>query len=349
MLNNQKQELLIKLTEKDISVVLLHNLDMNWGRSDIEKAAQEISSMEGAVRAEGHAVINTPLFDDNLASVLAPFDPQAHIVLNWCESIPGVPKSESYVPRILEEMKLIYTGSDASIIELGWNKPEIKNILHNNNISTPIWGVFTNEEFPGWNCYPAIVKPAYEHCSYGLTHESVVSTEAELRNRIRYILDNFKGPAIVEDFIDGREFHVPVWGNGTIEMLPPIEMDFSACSDIHERLCTYDSKFKEDSRDFQKIGIVTRIDIGQDEYMALEKAVKKAYALTGCRDYARIDVRLRNGIFYILDVNPNPDIGAETSMAYAAGEKGYSYGEMLSRLIHFASLRHPLLKITFCP
>jgi len=329
------------LTGKDISVVLLHNMDMNWGGSDIEKAAREISSMEGAIRAEGHTVINTPLFDDNLASVLISFDPQSHIVLNWCESIPGVPKSESHVVRTLEEMNFTYTGSETSTIELSWNKPEIKNILHRNKVLTPAWTVLTNDEIPGWNCYPAIVKPAYEHCSCGLTHESVVSTEAELRNRIRYVLDNFKGAALVEDFIDGREFHVPIWGNGRIEMLPPIEMDFSTCCDIHERLCTYDSKFKEDSLDFQKIGIVTRTDICSEEYVALEKAVKKAYTLTGCRDYARIDVRLRNGAFYILDVNPNPDIGAETSMAFSTGEKGYSYGAMLSKLIHLASLRHP--------
>ncbi len=332
------------MTEKDISVVLLHNIDMNWESSDLEQVAREISTLEGAITAEGRTVINTPIREDNIASVLTSFDPQSHIVLNWCESIPGVPKSEPDVVRTLEQMNFIYTGSGTETIERSWNKPEIKDILQNGNLATPAWSVFKNEEHSDWNCYPAIVKPALEHCSYGLTHESVVSTADELKNRIRYVLDNFKGPALVEDFIDGREFHVPVWGNGSIEMLPPIEMDFSVCSDFHERLCTYDSKFKEDSQDFRKIGIILKPDITRDEYLSLEKTVKKAYALTGCRDYARLDIRLRDGIFYVLDVNPNPDIGAETSMAYAAGEKGYSYGAMLNRLIHLAFIRHPLFK-----
>jgi len=235
------------LTEKDISVVLLHNVDMNWESSDIERASREISTLEGAITGEGHTVINTPLCENDLASVLAPFDPQSHIVFNWCESIPGIPKSEPAVVRTLEQMNFVYTGSGTEAIERSWNKPEIKDILYNGKVSTPTWSVFKNDECPDWNCYPAIVKPALEHCSYGLTHESVVSKADELKDRIRYVLDNFKGPALVEDFIDGREFHVPVWGNGRIEMLPPIEMDFSVCRDFHERLCTYDSKFKEDS------------------------------------------------------------------------------------------------------
>ena len=332
------------MTEKDISVILLHNIEMNWESSDLEQVALEISTLEGAITAEGHTVINTPIREDNLASVLTSFDPQSHIVFNWCESIPGVPKSEPNVVRTLEQMNFVYTGSGTATIERSWNKPEIKDILHKGKVPTPIWSVFKNEEYSEWNCYPAIVKPALEHCSYGLTHESVVSTEDELKKRIRFVLDKFKGPALVEDFIDGREFHVPVWGNGSIEMLPPIEMDFSVCCDIHERLCTYDSKFKEDSQDFQKIGIILKPDITRKEYMALEKIVKKAYLLTGCRDYARLDIRLRDGIFYVIDVNPNPDIGAETSMAYAAGEKGYSYGALLSRLIHLAFHRHPVFK-----
>jgi D-alanine-D-alanine ligase len=333
-----------KLTEKEIPVVLLHNVDTSWEGSDREKAAGEISAMGSALAKEGYTVINTPLFEDNLKSVLGSFDPGSHIVFNWCESIPGIPRSEPAVVKTLEEMNFTYTGSGTETLERSWDKPAVKDILRKGKVATPDWNIFKNEECAGWKYYPAIVKPAMEHCSHGLTHESVVTKPDELKKRIRFVLDNFNGPALVEDFIDGREFHVPVWGNGKIEMLPPIEMDFSVCSDFHERLCTYDSKFREDSQDFRKIGILTKPDIDGEEYVALEKTVKKAYSLTGCRDYARFDIRTRDGVFYVIDVNPNPDIGADTSMAYAACEKGYSYSEMLSRLIHLASLRHPALK-----
>ena len=134
------------MTEKDISVVLLHNVDMSWESSDIEQVALEISTLEGAITAEGHTVINTPIRDNNLASVLASFDPQSHIVFNWCESIPGVPKSEPDVVRTLEQMNFIYTGSGTETIERSWNKPEIKSILHNGKVATPTWSVLKNRD-----------------------------------------------------------------------------------------------------------------------------------------------------------------------------------------------------------
>ncbi len=77
---------------------------------------------------------------------------------------------------------------------------------------------------------------------------------------------------------------------------------------------------------------------------ALEQIVLATYRATGCRDYGRIDVRLRDGIFYVLDVNPNPDINAQTSLTYAAAEEGYSYGEMGSRIVNLAAARHPAFR-----
>ena len=69
-----------------------------------------------------------------------------------------------------------------------------------------------------------------------------------------------------------------------------------------------------------------------------------AYRAAGCRDYGRIDVRYRGGIFYIIDVNPNPDINAETSLCYAAAEEGFSYGEVGSRIVNLAAARHPVFR-----
>ncbi len=329
------------VAEKDLPVILLHNLDFSWGAHDLKSAVREVDFLENEIIKQGYAIKNSPLFDRNIHSLLSDLDPMEHIVLNWCENIPGIPKSEAAVIRTLEEMRFTYTGSEAEIVERSWNKPQIKRILDANCVPTPKWQVFETDDCSMWNCFPAIVKPALEHCSYGVTTDSVVSDNKEMKTRIQYILDNFKGPALIEDFIDGREFHVSVWGNGKIEMLPPAEMDFAACSDFHERLCTYDSKFEPDSAIFKKINVVVPAKLSQNELRIIESVTSDAYRLSGCRDYARLDVRLRDGCFYVLDINPNPDIGFETSMAYAAQSIGYSYGAMIGRLIHFACLRHP--------
>ena len=98
-------------------------------------------------------------------------------------------------------------------------------------------------ETDGWDTFPAIVKPSGEHCSMGVDEGAVVSDAAELRQRVSYVLDTFHQPALIEEFIDGREFHVALWGNQHLEMLPPVEMDFSAFDDIHQRLCSHEAKF----------------------------------------------------------------------------------------------------------
>lgn len=329
------------MTEKDLPVVLLHNLDFSWGASDLKNAVREVDFLENEIIRQGYVVKNSPLFDSNLRGLLSDINPNEHIIFNWCENIPGIPKSEATVIKILDEMGFTYTGSPSDVVEKSWDKPAIKKMLEENRIPTPTWRVFESPDCEDWHCFPAIVKPAREHCSYGVTSESVVTNTEEISSRIKYILDKFKGPALVEDFIDGREFHVSVWGNGDIEILPPAEMDFSRCNDFHERLCTYESKFEPDSVLFNKIGVVVPAKLTENELDCLRASCITAYKLLGCRDYARMDIRLRDGIFYFLDINPNPDIGYETSMAFAAQSLGLSYGQMIAHLIHFACLRHP--------
>jgi D-alanine-D-alanine ligase len=188
------------------------------------------------------------------------------------------------------------------------------------------------------------VKPSREHCSHGVTTDAVVTSPRELEDRIGYILDTFRQPALVEDFIDGREFHVSLWGNGSVRLLPPAEMDFTLFADVRDRLCTYDSKFMPGSSHYVKIGLQLPAPLDEAEYERLKKTSILAYKTSGCRDYARLDIRLRDGIFYVLDVNPNSDISAEASMACAAECAGYSHGEMISHIINLAAKRHPIFK-----
>lgn len=326
----------------DVPVLVLHNIDSSWEPEEIAVAEKEIGIIESSIRSEGHAVETVAVRGPELEACLTPYDPSEFVILNWCESIPGIPRSEARVAEILEDFNFTYTGSPPAILRASWDKCSVKLLLEQHGIPTPSWQVFKTPEAHPWNIFPAIVKPAYEHCSYGVSSEAVVMNPKELRNRIRYVLETFHEPALVEDFIDGREFHVSLWGNGSVEMLPPAEMDYRMLEDVHDRLCSYDAKFRPGTRHYEQIDVLLPAPLSSAELEKLKQVSRAAYVVMGCRDYARIDIRLRDGVFYVLDVNPNPDISSDTSMAAAVGLKGYSYGAMLSMLVNFAALRHPI-------
>jgi D-alanine-D-alanine ligase len=328
----------------DLPVLLLHNIDQAWDPADIDLTLQEVANLELVLEEQGHPVTNVPVFNADLSSCLSSYDPDRHIVFNWCEEIPGVPHSEALAAETLEELDFTYTGSTPEVLRLCWHKEKVKRLLERAGAPTPRWRIYNSADVDDWNCFPAIVKPSREHCSYGVTTDAVVTSPRKLRDRISYILDKFRQPALVEDFIDGREFHVTIWGNGNIRMLPPAEMDFALFEDVRDRLCTYDSKFMPGSSHYVKIGLQLPAPLNDIEYQRLKKASILAYKTIGCRDYARLDIRLRDGIFYILDVNPNSDISAEASMACAAEFAGYSHGEMISHIINLAARRHPIFR-----
>jgi len=327
----------------DLPVLLLHNLDDAWEPADFEKALDEVGDLEQGLRNQGHPVTNIPVYDSDLESRLKNFDPHGFIVFNGCEGLPGIPFSEAMAAKTLEAMGFTYTGSPPDVLATGWDKAKVKKRLGSRGVPIPAWKIFSSPRPDGWRKFPAIVKPAREHSSCGLSRESVVLSHEKMISRIAYVLEKFQQPAIVEDFIDGREFHVSIWGNQSVKVLPPAEMDFAAFTDVEDRLCTFDAKHKPDSSAYEKICLRIPASLTEAEYKELERVAQRAYRVIGCRDYARMDIRLRDGVFYILDVNANPDVSSDTSMAFAAKLAGYSYGAMLSEMVNFASRRHPLL------
>jgi len=324
-----------------VPVVLLYNLDPAWTPAERDEVEAESGRLGSALRETGHPVTLLPLRDRHLARRLRAMRIGKHVVLNWCEAIPGIPRSEALVAAVLESMNLVYTGSDAAVLALSGDKHRVKALLVEAGVPTPGWRTFHRPEPGRWKVFPAIVKAARDHCSEGLSPESVVMTEQELLRRIEWVLDTVRQPALVEDFVDGREFHVSLWGNGRVSMLPPAEMDFSSFGEIRDRLCTYDAKFVPGSKHYREIRTLLPAPLDGRMLADLRRAAVAAYRVLGCRDYGRIDLRLRNGTFYVLDVNPNADISADASMACAAEQVGFSYGEMGSRLVSLAARRRP--------
>ena len=323
------------------NVLLLYGVHPEWEPDEQHRVAREGRRLGAAIRRRGHRVRVLEIRGNHLVDTLAPFDPAEAVVFNWCEFLPGVEGGEAEVADVLEQLGFAYTGAPPETIRLSYDKPRVRALLEENGVPVPCWAQYDAPGQVNWDIFPAIVKPAWEHCSIGVDRWSVVLNGDELVQRVAHVIETYGQPALVEDFIDGREFHVPLWGNDTVEMLPPVEMDFSAFGDVRDRLCSYDSKFSPDSTSYRRIRSRIPARLSADERDALEEACRLAYRLVGCRDYGRIDVRQRDGRMYVLDVNPNADISADASVALAANKAGFCYGAMGSRLLEWAQNRAP--------
>jgi D-alanine-D-alanine ligase len=331
----------IDIDASDLAVLLLYNLDLTWEPHEQATVNELARRLEQAMMEAGHPVTTEPVSDPHIGPMLDTHDARVTTVFNWCEGFPGVPHSDCLVARVLEDRGFTFTGADSRTLALSQDKRRVKELLDELAIPTPRWHIFDAPDTAGWDDYPAIVKAANEHTSEGITPESVVMNELELSERVAHVLETYRQPALVEDFIDGREFHVSLWGNGQVEVLPVAEMDFSRFSDQRQRLCTWDSKCVPGSVHYEGIQTILPSALSGEQLEQLEGVSRAAYTAIGCRDYGRIDVRMRDGTFYVLDVNPNADISVDASLACAAEVAGFSYGEFGSRIVRLAARRHP--------
>ena len=265
-------------------------------------------------------------------------------VFNLCEGIDGNVKGETWVPALFDIIEIPYTGSDSMTLGLCLDKIKTKQLLIANNIPTPEYRIFygLSQALDSNLNFPLIVKPSREDASVGITADSVVNTEHELFRRVEFILKNYHQPALVEEFIDGRELSVALIGNGDfIEIFPVSEVvfDFDPCI---PRIDSYESKWITDSDAFRKTSIVCQTELPEDIERRIKKIAVDAFNITGCRDYATVDFRLKDKIPYVLEVNPNPGIGNKTSFSKTANIKGMSYNEFINQILSIAMKRYNL-------
>jgi D-alanine-D-alanine ligase len=324
----------------DLPVLVLVDVNPRWEPAEIQDRITGAEILTLALQQVGHQVNCIYVEKDELPESIHQFHPEEVVVLNLCDEIPGIPRSCALFAQLLEKQGYTFSGADSQALTRSQDKRIIKDMLTTHGIRIPKWKeVYQLNDFE-WTTYPAIIKPAFEHCSNGITRNSVVKNREELNNRARFIDEAFRQPVMVEEFIDGPEFSIGVVGNETLWMLPPAEIDFSSVQDVQERLFTYDAKFTIESPAYQTIVPKIPARLSPAQGTQLEHLVKNAYRLTGCRDYARMDVRLRDGNFYLLDVNHNAAITPETSFVLSAYEAGLSYGQFGSLLVNLVAQRH---------
>lgn len=318
-------------------VLLVYNIDMNWPVADREYAVELATTMVAGFCRFGYHAESLAVRHDLKA--LDAYDPREWLVFNWCEGYEGLPWSDAMIAEELEARKFVFTGSGSQAIEVSQNKWRVKNILCEAGIPTPEGGLLNVNNAREWSQFPAIVKPVAQHGSFGITRKSVVKNTDELRRQVRWIRKKFGEDALVEPFIDGREFQVTVWGNGKLQALPPVELDFSSYKNSLDRFYTYEAKFIPCSAAFDAIKWIYPSPDDSRLRAEIEATAKAAFRTLACRDYARIDIRLSNGTPLVLDVNPNPDLEPSSIMPMSAEAAGLDYHTMAVKILEFAAAR----------
>lgn len=259
------------------------------------------------------------------------------LLFNLFEGFGGFPETEALVPEIAEELKIPYTGCQASGLRLALDKAKSKALLTFAGIRTPPYQVLTMDTISEFNLkYPCIVKPRGEDASHGLSEMSVVSNFVDLKRQVSAVSCSYGGDALVEEFVDGREFNSTVLGNTEYTALPPSEIIYTLPDGL-PRLLTFSSKWEVDSLYCQNTQVACPALISPDEKNAISQTVSQVYRLFNCKGYARVDMRLdKTGNLNVIELNPNPDLSPTTGAARQAEAVGMTYTEFIHKIVQLA-------------
>lgn len=274
------------------------------------------------------------------------------VIFNFIEIYKENSRLEMNIVGLYELLGIPYTGAPALALANCQNKILAKRLLSSGGIRIPrFYIVSTNSARYVHNLnYPLLVKPAFEDASVGIENESIVYNGKKLKTRIEYVLKHFQQPALVEEFIEGRELNVAVMGDKRLRVLPISEIDFTAMPDHLHNIVSYQAKWDPHHESYHKtIPICPALLPINIEKKAKEVAFK-AFKVMGCRDYARVDIRLaKNNKLYVLEVNPNPDITEGAGFMRSAEYSGMTYAQALKRIVKYALNRHNNLKSATVP
>lgn len=329
-------------------VAILYNLFERLSKGEekdllAEEAIQEeIGAVEEAIRSMGHRCFVIAIHDevDSIIHWLKEIRPD--VVFNLCESVYGNSCLEMNIPALLDLLRIPYTGSPPLTLGLCQDKGKVKDILQSQGILTPRYKIFDRgvNSIKG-NVFPIIVKPLHEDGSLGISKESVVFDDESLSRQIQYVIEKYNQPALVEEYIDGRELNVGLLEtNGKVEILPISEIDYSEFPEGVPKICGYEAKWIPESVEYQKSKPICPAPLEWVMKKRVEHIAIKAYKLFECRDYARVDIRIdRDGKIYVLEVNPNPDISPQSGMARAIKAQGMTYEEFIKVVLERAIQR----------
>jgi D-alanine-D-alanine ligase len=309
------------------------------GESKAEAGVLEaVRAVRRAIRALGYECVEFPLLPprESVRQTLAPI--RADVVFNLFEGFAGLPRTEAEIARYLEELGLPFTGSPAAALALALDKPTASEVLRRRGIRTPDYQLLDAENVENFCLsFPCIVKPRADDASHGLSENSVVFDKGALAREVQATVERYDdAPALVEEFLPGREFNLTLFGNTRPEVLPLSEIIYTLPAGL-PKILTFAAKWEPQSAYFQNTNVQCPALTTPELAAELRATALAAFTAIGCRGYARVDMRLDvEGRPVVMEVNANPDIAPGTGVARQTKASGLSYKAMVARIIEFA-------------
>ncbi len=302
----------------------------DWSAKDIRAVLAPVRAVAEVLAGDGHEVATVPIADD-----LGWLDAvrRSDVVFNLCEGIGGVSHLEYKVGAAIELAGIPVTGCSSWTSTICHRKPLLNAVLAAHGLPVPEWYVTTGAPGPADFSLPAIVKPAAEDASLGIEQGSVVTTTADLAQRVAATADQF-GEVMVQRYVDGREVNVGFVDDVT---LPLSEIDFGGMPDGAWNIVSFDAKWTQGSPEDRGTQPVCPAPIDPALAARIVDVAEAAWRAVRGAGYGRVDLRVdADGGVWLLEVNPNPDISVDAGLANMARAAGWSYADLIGRVFDAA-------------
>ena len=306
---------------------------------------QEAQLIEGFLREGGYETVLYAVDDpSSLMEFLTRERPD--LIFNCCETFRGNAALEMNVAALFEILGIPFTGSSALTLGMALNKSIAKALFVAHGVPTPPWAVLSPHgslDGAGPFKFPLMVKPLNEDASIGIDTHSIVEDQAGLLERVRFVWDEFRQPALAEEFIDGRELNVAVLAvaPGQFVTLPISEILFNGFPGRNHHILTYESKWMVDSPYYRSTVPRCPAELSFELAEQVRNIALRSAAAVNLRDYGRIDFRIRssdNAVF-VLEANPNPDITFDSGFVRAAQASGRTHASVVLEIVERAKER----------
>ena len=295
------------------------------------------SNVLDALRELGHTTEHLAIFDnlDVLQQKLQAFEPD--VIFNLADQFKNNRAFDQHIVSFLAMRGVPFTGCGSTGLTLCKHKGISKKILSYHRIHTPDFVTIARGKRiarPKRLKFPILVKPLKEEASLGISQASFVESDEQFKERVQFIHEKFDNDVIAEEYIEGRELYVSIFGNHRLQVLPIRELVFKEVPPDEPKIATYKAKWDEEYR--KRWGLQNQFAEGLDPAVIanIERVCKRIYHLLTIDGYARLDLRLtpKNEVYFI-EANPNPILAADEDFAQSALKANLTYPQLIDRII----------------
>ncbi len=314
--------------------ILFDDVASRSGATPDESGVLEaVEGVEEALGCLGHGSLRVPAGPDPAAWAVALLDARPDLVFNLCEGLGGRSEGEILAARTVEALGIPMTGSSSLALALARRKDRVNTLLEERGLPVPVWARWQGGDAarwaPAWDAFPAIVKPAAEDGSVGITQASVVGSTQELARQLA--ATSALAPLLVQAFVGSRELNVGIVGE---DVLPLAEIVFAELPAGHHRMVGYQAKWAPGSPEDRGTRPVCPALVAPAVAALARELALQAWEAVGGKGYGRVDFRLTEpDTLHILEVNPNPDLAPSAGLARMARMHGWDFAALVEIIL----------------